>query len=48
MDKAFLKIYSDILFLLLNLEIDFISWHDRQNEEKKSIMTIDQCFSKLT
>lgn len=34
MDEAFLKISSDIFFLLLNLEIDFISWHDRQNEEK--------------
>jgi len=35
MDEAFLKISSDIFFVLLNLEIDLISQLQRQNEEKK-------------
>lgn len=35
MDEVFLKIPSDIFFLLLNLEIVPISVRQRRNEEKK-------------
>lgn len=48
MDEVFLKISFDIFFLLLNLKIVPISQHQRQNEEKKSMLKTDQCFSKLT
>lgn len=36
MDEVLLKTSSYIFFLLLNLEIDLISQHQRQNEEKKN------------
>lgn len=47
-DKALLKISSDIFFLLLNSKIDLIFQHQNKMKGKKSMLKIDQCFSKLT
>lgn len=46
MDEVFLKIPSDIFFLLLNLEIDLIFQHQRQNEEKE-INVLQNRFNKI-
>lgn len=36
MDEEFSKISTDIFFLLLNLEIDFIYRNDRQKNEENN------------